>query len=165
MLFDRWRQGVLPQGHIGATWRIRLTSCILRPTRVHNRSGDWTGLAVLHSLRQKVPILYNGRPYPPKLPLRMEDLDLPIPCNMWCFPPIPLPSNRHHRSNGDCLEGKGELSGLFCTILCATTVHSVMRTHMNRPNSSLDWVLSHGAHFTVLRFIFVWCITVCCMQA
>jgi len=20
----------------------------------------------------------------------------------------PLPSNRHHRSNGDCLEGKGE---------------------------------------------------------
>jgi len=25
-----------------------------------------------------------------------------------------------------------------------------MHTHMNRPNSSLDWVL---AHFTVLRFI------------
>ena len=24
---------------------------------------------------------------------------------------------------------------------------------MNRPNSSLDWVLSHWAHFTVLRFI------------
>jgi len=29
-----------------------------------------------------------------------------------------------------------------------------MHTHMNRPNSSLDWVLSHWAHFTVLRFIF-----------
>jgi len=27
---------------------------------------------------------------------------------------------------------------------------------MNRPNSSLDWVLSHWAHFTVLRFIFVY---------
>jgi len=26
--------------------------------------------------------------------------------------------------------------------------------HMNRPNSSLDSVLSHWAHFTVLRFIF-----------
>jgi len=32
-------------------------------------------------------------------------------------------------------------------------------------NSSLDWVLSHWAHFTVLRFIFVLCITVCCMHA
>jgi len=29
-----------------------------------------------------------------------------------------------------------------------------MHTHMNRPNSSLDWVLSHLAHLTVLRFIF-----------
>jgi len=27
---------------------------------------------------------------------------------------------------------------------------------MNRPNSSLDWVLSHWAHFTVFRFIFVY---------
>ena len=33
------------------------------------------------------------------------------------------------------------------------------------PTSSLDWVLSHWAHFTVLRFIFVLCITVCCMHA
>ena len=70
------------------------------------------------------------------------------------------------RSDGDCLEGKREkLSGLFCVILCATIVHSAMHTHMNRPNSSLDWVLSHWAHFTVLRFIFVLCITVCCMHA
>jgi len=30
-----------------------------------------------------------------------------------------------------------------------------MQTHTNRPNSSLDWVLSHWAHVTVLRFIFV----------
>ena len=45
----------------------------------------------------------------------------------------PLPSNRHHRRCGDCLEGKGEkLSGLFCAILCATIVHSAMHTHMNR---------------------------------
>ena len=31
-----------------------------------------------------------------------------------------------------------------------------MHTHMNRPNRSLDWVLSHWAYFTVLRFIFVY---------
>ena len=67
----------------------------------------------------------------------------------------PFPSNRHHRSNGDCLQGKREnfLSGLLCAMLCATIVHSAMHIHMNRPNSSLDWVLSHWAHFTVLRFI------------
>jgi len=50
----------------------------------------------------------------------------------------------------------GKLSGLFCVILCATIVHSAMHTHTNRPNSSLDWVLSHWAHFSVLRFIFVY---------
>jgi len=47
----------------------------------------------LHSLRQKVPILYNGRPYPPELPLPIGDLDLP--CNTWCFRPI-----RVHNPNG-----------------------------------------------------------------
>jgi len=49
---------------------------------------------------------------------------------------------------------RGKLSGLFCAILCATIVHSAMHTYINRPNSSLDWVLSHWAHFTVPRFIF-----------
>ena len=34
-----------------------------------------------------------------------------------------------------------------------------MHTHMNRPNRSLDWVLSHWADFTVLRFIFVFCVS------
>jgi len=51
---------------------------------------------------------------------------------------------------------EGKLSGLFCVVLCATVVHSELHTHMDRPNSSLDWVLSHWAHFTVLRFIFVY---------
>ena len=44
----------------------------------------------------------------------------------------------------------------FCAVLCATIVHSEPHIHMNRPYSSLDWVLSHWAHFTVLRFIFVY---------
>jgi len=48
----------------------------------------------------------------------------------------------------------------LCAILCATIVYSAIHTHMNRPNSSLDWVLSHWAHFTVLRFIFV-CVLLC----
>ena len=49
---------------------------------------------------------------------------------------------------------EGKLARLFCEVFCATVVHSGMHPHMNRPNSSLDWVLSHWANFTVPRFIF-----------
>ena len=42
---------------------------------------------------------------------------------------------------------------MFCAVLCATVVHSAVQTYTNRPNSFLNWVLSHWAHFTVLRFI------------
>jgi len=62
MLFDRWRQRVLPQGHIGATWRIRLNLCILRPTRVHNRNGQWIGLAVCTAYCRKCLYLTMGAP-------------------------------------------------------------------------------------------------------
>ena len=88
--------------------------------------------------------------------LPMEDLDLP--CNTSYFRPIPLPSNRHHPSNGDCLEGKGEIiRSVLCNIVCNNCAQCNMHTHMNRPISSLDWVLSHWAHLTVLRFIFYIC--------
>jgi len=65
---------------------------------------------------------------------------------------------RYVNSQDDTLSGgqEGKLSGLLCAVLCATIVHSELHTHMNRTNSSLDWVLSHWAHFTVLRFIFVY---------
>jgi len=60
----------------------------------------------------------------------------------------------------------GKLSDLFCAILCGTIVHSAMHTRMNRPNSSLDWVLSHWTHFTVLGFIFVFVsLYIACMYA
>jgi len=57
---------------------------------------------------------------------------------MWFAKQVLLPSNRHCRSNDDCLEGKRKLSGLFCAVLCATVVHSAMHTHMNRPDSCLS---------------------------
>jgi len=40
-----------------------------------------------------------------------------------------------------------------------------MHTHINRPNSSLDWVLSHWAHFTVLGFIIVYFMYHCILHA
>jgi len=77
-----------------------------------------------------------------------------------------FPSNRHHRSNRDCLEGKRE-NYQVCSVRYCVQQCTVQCTHMNRPNSSLEWVLSHWAHFTVLRFIFVYvcilCITIYCM--
>jgi len=47
------------------------------------------------------------------------------------------------------------IRSVLCNIV-STIVLSAMLTHMNRPNRSVDWVLSHWAHFTVLRFIFVY---------
>jgi len=45
-----------------------------------------------HSSRQKVPIIYNGRPYPPELPLKWR---IWTPCNTWCLGPM-----RAHNPNG-----------------------------------------------------------------
>jgi len=53
--------------------------------------------------------------------------------------------------------------GLFCAVLCATVVHCELHTHMNRPNSSLDWDLSHWAHFAMLRFIYVYMYVLFCV--
>jgi len=69
-----------------------------------------------------------------------------------------LPSLKQTSSEQWWLSGgqEGKLSGLFCAVLCATIVHSELHTHTNRTNSCLDWVLSHWAHFNVLRFVFVY---------
>jgi len=91
--FTNWRQCVLPWWHIGATWRIRLNSCILWFTRVHNRNDKWIGSAVFAHLTQKVPILYNWRPYPPEVP--PSNGGSGPPCNTWCFGPM-----RAHSPNG-----------------------------------------------------------------
>ena len=69
----------------------------------------------------------------------------------------PLPSNRHHRSSDDCLEGKGENYQVCSVQYCVQELCTVQCTHTHeQTNRSLDWVLSHLAHFTVLRFIFVY---------
>ena len=46
IVFARWRQCALPWQHIGATWRIRLNSCFLRPTQVHNPNDKSISSAV-----------------------------------------------------------------------------------------------------------------------
>jgi len=82
-------------------------------------------------------------------------------CNRCPLPFLlpPLPSNRHHRSNGDCLEGKRENYQVCSVQYCVQQLYTVNCTHViNIPNSSLDWVLSYWAHFTVRRsFLYVLC--------
>ena len=77
--------------------------------------------------------------------------------------PPPFPSNRHNRSNGDCLEGKRENYQVCSVQYCVQRLCTVQCTHVNGPNSSLDLVLSHWAHFTVLRFIFVYVLLPACV--
>jgi len=48
------------------------------------------------------------------------------------------------------------IRSVLCNIVCNNCTQWAAHTHMNRTNSSVDWVLSHWAHFTVLRFIFVY---------
>ena len=84
-----------------------------------------------------------------------NDWQLPISytkCNVLA----PLPSNRHHPSNGDCLEGKRENYQVCSVQYCVQQLCTVQCTDTKRPNSSLDGLLSHWAHFTVRRFIFVY---------
>ena len=50
IVFVRWRQCALPWEHIGATWRIRLNSCFLWRTAVHNPNGKSVGLAIFAQL-------------------------------------------------------------------------------------------------------------------
>ena len=51
VVFARWCQCALPCGHISATWRTRLNSCFLWPTRVNNPNGKSISSAVFAQLR------------------------------------------------------------------------------------------------------------------
>ena len=50
IVFTSWRQCALLCGHIGASWRIRLSLCFLRPTQVHNPNGKSIGPAIFAQL-------------------------------------------------------------------------------------------------------------------
>jgi len=58
--------------------------------------------------------------------LRVSDVGLKWPRNS------PLPSNRHHRRSGDCLEGKGENYQVCSVQYCVQQLCTVWCTHMNR---------------------------------
>jgi len=47
------------------------------------------------------------------------------------------------------------IRSVLCNIVCNNCAQCNAHTY-EQTNRSLDWVLSHWAHFTVLRFIFVY---------
>ena len=57
------------------------------------------------------------------------------------------------------------IRSVLCNIVCSNCAQRNAHTY-KQTNSSLDWVLSHWAHFTVLRFIFacIMCIIVYCVH-
>jgi len=82
--------GALPCGHIGATWRIRLNLCFLRPTRVLNPNGISIGSAVF------VLLTANTLQWAPLSPKIAPSHGGPgLPSNAWFFGTI-----RTHNPNG-----------------------------------------------------------------
>ena len=76
-------------------------------------------------------------------------------CTKWHLAPFCLPFG------GDCLEGKRENYQVCFLQYCVQQLYTVNCTHiwtLNRHKSSLDWVLSHWAHFNLRRFILVYVI-------
>jgi len=79
------------------------TCAFFRPLKSTTEAANGSVQPFLHSVRQKVSMLYNGRPYPPELPLPMGHLDLP--CNTWCFRPCEPTTQTAPRSVQPCLHG------------------------------------------------------------
>jgi len=67
VVFVRWRQCALPCGHIGATRRIRLNSCFLLPTQVHNLNGRLIGSADSAQLTAEYPCTLQWTTLSPKI--------------------------------------------------------------------------------------------------
>jgi len=69
-----------------------------------------------------------------------------------------LTSNRWYLSYDVCLEIRAEI---IRTVLWCLVYWSHKHTWMSKSYSSLDWVLSHWAHFTVCRLICVYLCVFC----
>jgi len=54
------------------------------------------------------------------------------------------------------------IRSVLCNIVCNNCTQSDAHTY-EQTNSSLDWVLSHCAHFTVLRLILVYVLLHACV--
>ena len=70
----------------GTTWRIDWTSASFSSPESTAQTVKWSVQPFLHSSQQKVPILYNGRPFPLKLSLLMGRSE--PQSNSWFLGPV-----------------------------------------------------------------------------
>jgi len=94
IVFARWRQCAHMGGHVGATWRIRLNLCFLRPTRVHGPNGKSIGSPVSAQLTAESPYTLQCATLSPKFALSHAGGSGP-PSNSWFLGPV-----RAHSPNG-----------------------------------------------------------------
>ena len=115
MLFDRWRQRVLPRGHIGASWRIRLNLCILQPTRIHNRNGKWIGSAIFAQLTTESAYNLQLAALCTRISPSRADLDLPCNTMLWAHV-SPQPKRHLNRFSRVCTDD--HRVSLYLTTVC-----------------------------------------------
>jgi len=81
-----------------------------------NTANGWWVQPFLHSLRQKACILYNGRPYPPELPLPMGDWTSHVTHD--AFGPCASPQPKRHLDRFSRLCTDDRWMSLYFTMVC-----------------------------------------------
>jgi len=76
IVFARWRQYAPHMGTLAPPGKYDWTCACFSQLQFTTQTANRLVQPFLHISRQKVPILYNGRPFPPNLPLLMGDLEL-----------------------------------------------------------------------------------------
>jgi len=93
ILHHHCRRTVHMGGHIGATWRIQLNLCFLRPTRVHNPNSKFNRFSCFHTGDLRVSLHFTmGAHFPQNCPFPRG---IWTPSNMipWAHP---SPQTKRH---------------------------------------------------------------------
>jgi len=119
----------------------------LGPSEPTMQTASWSVQPFLHRWLPSVPILTMGRPFSPKIGPSHGGSGLPsntgFPGPTWVLNPNgtsigPLPSIRHHRSNGDCLQAKRENYQVCSVKYCVQQLCTVQCTHI-RTHLTVLW--------------------------
>jgi len=113
------------------------------------------------------PMLYRWTRQPTSVLWRLVHMPLTDGLAVeWLGHCNPLPSNKHHRRNGDCLEGKWENYQVCSVQYCVQQLYTVNCTHIWTDLTVL-WIvfcLTWPISLCLGAFLYILCITVYCMH-